>query len=225
MSTFERTKQEIWGAFHDQVELLETSCRLYDEGSTTEAVRIASCVFILVNDGSQRSLLTQTGLKKKLDLISYASKPVPGNFLSEQPLTIARASESMVRYEPHLDVGPTSAKYLKFGKWWDTEKVFIAPTGQSLTRRGLVFAMRNQDGGAHFDPRLTDEAYVRFSRKQSWSVYTNGREILPTPRQHEATMRHIGFELLKSIGDCKSLIADAEASLGPLDTPGSPVQE
>ncbi len=101
-------------------------------------------------------------------------------------------------------------KKLQFHDWWEKELIFRAPSGVSMNRRRLVFALRNQDGGGHFDPQLTDEAYVEFSRVPVWfenpeemTVMTNqgGKPgyspIRPFP--HLPTMRQIAFELDRTL--------------------------
>lgn len=197
---YQRSREELLDALRTQIGFLRASCASYDSGSHSEAVRMASSLFILVADGSSRSLLTTLNLRKQIEFISYAHEPVRGNLLADEPVVMIEVTDSRFGYLPVLDQGPTQPKTMKFSKWWEREAVFRTPQGQMLDRKRLVFAMRNQDGGSHLDPRLTDEAYVEFSRKSRWvGTSTEGNEILPNPRPHNAAMRHIAFEFLRSI--------------------------
>lgn len=66
-----------------------------------------------------------------------------------------------------------------------------------LTRRRLVFALRNKDGGAHFDAEL-DEPYAVFSQKPVWFAI-QGDKSYPIMQQETATMRQIAWELLETL--------------------------
>ncbi len=71
-----------------------------------------------------------------------------------------------------------------------------------MNRRRLIFSMRNQDGGGHVDRELDDAAYIEFSRGDpKWSL-DNGTSVTPfSPRPHLPTVRHIAFELEKTLVD------------------------
>lgn len=196
----QKTRDELLEALQEQIGFLRSSCALYDEGAASEAARIATSIFALVNDGSSQSLLTLLGLRKSLEFVSYAVEPTPGNLLAEEPLVFLRVSDQGASCKPMLDHGPFPPKRLKFSHWWEREVVFLLPNTQKLDRKRLVFAMRNQDGGSHVDPRLSDETYITFSRDHRWtSQKADGSKSLPSPRAHHATMRHLGFELLASL--------------------------
>ncbi|MDX0165253.1 hypothetical protein GOC43_25830 [Sinorhizobium meliloti] len=204
--SYQKSKDELIEALHEQVGFLRASCTLYDGGAVSEAARIATSIYILVNDGSSQSLLTLLGLRKQIEFVSFASEPVPGNLLAEEPLVMLHIGPDGFGYHPVLDQGPIVPRRMKFSHWWEREIAFNTPGGQKLDRKRLVYAMRNQDGGGHIDPRLTDDAYVTFSRQARWTGTTScGKETLPHPRPHHASMRHIGFEFLKSIEDSQVL--------------------
>jgi len=207
-----RPVQEIEDALRAQIGFLRASCERYDKGHHDEALRLASTVFIIVHDGGkQRSLLTQLSRRAALRFFSYAYEPNPRNLLRQEPLTMMRIGASSA-WLPVLDQGPSAPKRVQFHHWWEKEYVFLAPDGRHMNRRSLVFAMRNQDGGGHVDAKLSDEAYVQFSRERSWmTIDGDGVESPLLPFPHLPTMRHIAFELEQTLL-AHGVISAAEAA-------------
>jgi len=97
-------------------------------------------------------------------------------------------------YLPMLD-GTPYRRNLSFAEWWG-EVVFVDDRRAQLSRRDLVRAIADQDGGAHVDPAL-NEAYARLSRHNSlgWVIKT-GKEQLPIPKPERAAVRQVAHELL-----------------------------
>ncbi|WSH67124.1 hypothetical protein U8Q05_12215 [Rhizobium ruizarguesonis] len=200
--TWERPREEIEQALTSQLRFLRRSCEAYDRGEHDEAARIATAIFIIVHDGSQTSLLTQLKLRSGLRFDSYAAiQPTGHNILSDFPVVGLRIEDNTMKNVPVLDDGPPQMFHkVQFGRWWDKEEIFRCPSGLKLTRRGLIFAMRNQDMGGHVDARLTDEAYVKFSRDSRTAFFDNGSEAVEaSPRPHLPTIRHIAYELVRTL--------------------------
>lgn len=198
--SYQKTPEELREAAVEQIEQLQSSCTLYDSGKLSEAPRMATCLFNLVNDGSTPSLLTKINLRKKIEYVSYVQEPTPGNLLADEFLVILQMGNNTFSYLPKLDQGPFPPNLIKFHHWWEKEIIFQTPIGQKLNRRKLVFALRNKDGGSHVDSRLDDEAYMTFSRENRWVLRdASGQITLAIPRPHQATIRHISFEFLKSV--------------------------
>lgn len=70
-----------------------------------------------------------------------------------------------------------------------------------MTRSKLVWAMRNQDGGAHVDPAVRDEAYDRFVRVTDQVGYFNKEKTswislnhIGNHDAHWQTIRKIAWE-------------------------------
>ncbi|TIR20240.1 MAG: hypothetical protein E5X34_18585 [Mesorhizobium sp.] len=206
-----RPRKEIEQALEDQVSFMRTSAAAYDAGQHAEAVRLAVPVFILVHDGSQKSLLTQLGLRSGLRFSSFATPTRPDNLLPEEPLALMRmVGGGKSSWEPVLDQGPMAERKLQFHDWWEKEPIFQSPRGASMNRRRLVFSLRNQDGGGHVDPQLTDEAYVEFSRRPVWFENIADMTVMTDqagkpgwsplePFPHLPTMRQIAFELDRTL--------------------------
>ena len=72
--------------------------------------------------------------------------------------------------------------------------------GQAFSRRAIVLAVANKDGGAHVDPSL-DEAYAALTRGNSmnWKTVAPGGAEADLPGPHLATVRQIAHEVLTTL--------------------------
>lgn len=84
-------------------------------------------------------------------------------------------------------------QWLAFDAWWN-QVVFVDDRRETLSRRDLILALANQDGGAHVDPGLS-EKYARLSRHNSlgWVLAPGDR---PIPNAERAAIRQISHEVL-----------------------------
>jgi len=89
-------------------------------------------------------------------------------------------------------------RWLPYRDWWN-EIVFVDDRKQSLSRKELILAVANQDGGAHVDPTLS-ETYARLSRHNSlgWVISTPV-QALQIPNPERAAIRQISHEVLKTL--------------------------
>lgn len=203
---YTRPIHELWDALERQMAALRASAAAFDKGEDWEAMRLATAVHTLVHDGGRNTvaLLTQLHLKQTLQF--RAGAPINERSLTTQmPLVYMRASNTGAVYQPFLDQGPPMPeRYLPFTKWWE-EPVLRDDKSRLLTRKNLVRSMRDQDGGAHIDGGLDDEAYVAISRHNGAAMEfcADGHPPRPlNPGPERATMRHIAWELeqtLKSV--------------------------
>jgi hypothetical protein len=164
--TWTRSRAELLHMLKQQREALIASCKSYDEGNRWEALRIATAVYIIVHDGRGRSksILTQLGLRGSLRFVGSGIPCIPGNLAPEAVLAQMRIwKDGKTEYVPWLDKKAAPLRSLQFHEWWENEPVY-RDADLSLTRRGLVFSLRNQEGGAHVDAGLTDPSYIRMTR-------------------------------------------------------------
>jgi hypothetical protein len=196
-----KTRAELIEHFNSQRQALIASSAGYDAGHYWEASRLATAVYQLVHDGGRnsRSILTQLGLRASLRFLSTGEASLL-NMIRDTPLIAQRISgDGTAQSIPLLDGGPPGEfTSLQFPTWWERSIIF-QDGNHKLTRKKLVFSLRNQDGGSHTDPSLTDEAYVRIAREQ----FSTPRAVFPTGDvailgAEHATMRQIAFEVLKS---------------------------
>jgi hypothetical protein len=164
-----RPRHEIEEALAIQRLAITASCKAYDLGERWEAIRLATAVFTVVHDAGKKyiSILSQLGLRAKLRFVASGFEYSPRNVLRETHLVSTRIySDGTAEYLPLIQSDMADmGRLLQFREWWEREIIFR--DGQfHLTRRNLVFNLRSQDGGAHFDPELRDPNYVRFAKEQ-----------------------------------------------------------
>jgi len=206
---YKQTKDELNSHLREQIEFLKRSLQAYDEGCTSEAKRLAVRLRVLLHDTKKSpSLLT---LLKKKDILFYDTsldydpnnlEPTKGPIMTK--FTIAKTGKKSVKYVPPLDDGPPiryRKRKISFEKWWDKD-MFVDIKGNKLTRRNLVLAVANKDGGAHVDHEL-NKGYADMTRFDSLGFVF----VQDGNKRHFAThpelpgVRQISHEVLKSLKD------------------------
>lgn len=212
----QKSVEEIKQAFLDQVGFLRRSSQAYDDGIEAEAARLATSVYVLVNDNGKnsRSLLTQLDLKKVLKLPCtvatrtkyYANK----TYFSLTPPMVGMQNRNGKVHGFFPSFGELDKmEMVSFSKWYDANVYQAGRSGKWLKRRNLVFNLRSRDGGAHLDPEFVDEAYHSLASKSVDMGVTDPKGLLkfaavggqdgPFSNGHLATMRQIAWELDEAI--------------------------
>ena len=198
-----RTTDELYAELGVQLDFLRSSCDRYDEGKVWEAKRIASVVALLLHSGHRRVFPLLAQMQKR---DSFLYRSTAGDVLSRGngvPLCVMHLKHGGGDAE-YVPICQTSDDYphqrdLPFLEWWN-EPIFRSNEGRELTRKGLTLALRDQDGGAHFDATINRELYIHMIEHDG-APWLN--RMLPddwTPSgpvrdAHIASMRQIGWEL------------------------------
>lgn len=192
-----QTEGDLEEHLREQLEFLRRSADAYDQGFDGEAKRLAIAIRILIHDTSNsHSLLGQLGMRCG-DFHSLCLPHDPSNLTPHGGLVFIGLADKDAECMAMLDDVPVK-RLLPFDEWWN-EVVFVDDTKEKLTRKQLVLAVANQDGGAHVDPGL-DETYARLSRQNSMGWMHVGPEgNRPIPRPERAAMRQIAHEVLKTL--------------------------
>jgi hypothetical protein len=203
MDHYQKSSAELWRDFREQLEALESSSRAFDAGSQWEAKRLATIAYVLLHDGGRnsRSLLTQVGLKETLRFPSTRLGWSDASLTTQMPLVLTRADHDGAKYLPLLDDGPpTDPQMLSFSRWWE-QPVLRDTARRTLSRKNLIFSLRNQDGGSHSDGELTDAAYAAISRQNGagWFIERGNERKAIDPGPHLATMRQIAQEIKRTL--------------------------
>ncbi len=187
-----------------------TSCNAYDLGLRAEAIRVAVAARVLFHDArSSRSLIRRHLGREDLRLRSTAV-PTSGHgahfpgFIGLEP--------DHCSFRPFLDDSPRDEQ-VDLDTWWSGEPILKLSTSEEfVTRRRLVLAASNRDGGAHVDTRRTAD-YERLEAGLGIQMdvgRTDGTRSLITLRfANLAALRQIGHEILTS----KDLIEIAESAI------------
>jgi len=221
---YKKSPEELHDNLIEQVQFLRTSCKLYDEGIRSEAKRLASAVYVLLHDaGQQKSLLKMLDYRGKMRFLSAAERHEELEIYV--PLLIYSIPDKGGHFEPNFPIieqSKDNLPRLQFHSWWD-EPVYLNGADQNLSRKNLVYALRNQDGGGHVDAALRDAAYrwlilkgakgaaipMKGGMTLMWNPMTNPRALEngilngsmlemiggPVKDGHLAIMRVIAWEL------------------------------
>jgi hypothetical protein len=184
----------------DQLRFIERSCQGFDAGDEAEAQRIATSVRVICHQTvSSTSLLTHLGATG-ISMLSTANSPIgagaPCNLAS---LVFTHTDEGdTFKSVPPLDRIQTK-RIIPFTDWWI--EVVCLTTGVQMTRRALVLAVANQDGGAHVDATLKpDYTTIKSGAGLVMTSLPEGGNPVDMPLESHgaATLRQIGYEVLNS---------------------------
>ncbi len=193
----------------EQLDFLESSCRLYDDGKLHEAIRIAQALRVLFHTTNvSTSILTHLNAES-IQLLSSA-KAAPGQHewcsLVETSWIAGLGNPFLAK--PKLD-GALPGQFIPFVEWRGKERVWFT---RGSTRRDFVLWAANKDGGSHVDDKIPlnyEEAKSGsgFGIKVTAIIDDEGRSTPIPPEQQEvkqlenmhlACLRQIGFEVLHS---------------------------
>ncbi|MGP8198053.1 MAG: hypothetical protein ACLQU4_00950 [Limisphaerales bacterium] len=196
-----------------QAKFIKNSCRSYDEGDVEEAVRIAVALRVCLYD-TQRCVSLLTHLRSNsIPLLSTAAPfvedPILSNLYLVQPTTNINLADESSRgsmrciCRPLLDLSPRNDS-IAFNEWWEEVVIEHKQPQTAMTRKELVLAAADKDGGAHVDKELNPiYDFVRCGSGLGIEIHFQpkwGR----TPRTlyyeliHFASLRQIGYEVLHS---------------------------
>jgi hypothetical protein len=199
-----QTSEELHQQLVEQLQLLSNSAEAYDRGEHFEAKRIATTLRILLYDqGQSHSLLGQLNLLKNkfYDTASQSEMLLAsGQFLGGYAGLISLQIGENGQYIPYLDDAPPfTTEFVNFETYWN-RTIFIAINGDRFSRKDIVCAVANQDGGAHIDGAI-DTTYHDFSRNNGmgWQVSGNGSVPSNPNRSDLPALRQMAHEVLKSL--------------------------
>lgn len=190
----------------EQLEFLASSGRAFDQGDLSESKRIALVIRVLVHDtASSHSLLAQLGIK---DTLAWAdSAPVidnDPNIVGRSPglTSMGLGADGIVfsaRYRDFMERSNTT-RYVSFSDWWE-RPVILDSNDAEFSRKELVLALVNKDGGAHLD-RLNEKTHALVHGNSAGFVRiddTAGGTSEPIPTPIYASVRTVAEELLLTL--------------------------
>jgi len=193
--------EELEKHLKEQVYFLQSSAQRFDQGLVSEARRMATTIRVLVHDTENSISLLKQCNKKKIQFYDTASEYDSSNRLTHHGLVALRKGRDSddSGYVAMLDnLPPPRLKWCDFDRWWN-RIVFADYNKRTMSRRELVLAVANTDGGAHVDPHLPAK-YAALSRSNSmqWFWY-DGSQSYPIPNVELVSIRQIAHEVLVSL--------------------------
>lgn len=189
----------------EQLQFLASSASAFDQGELSESKRIALVIRVLVHDTAMsHSLLAQLGIK---DSLAWAdSAPVidnDPNIVGRSPgLTSMGLGAGGITFSArHMDSIEQSntTRYVSFSDWWE-RPVILDSNDAEFSRKELVLALVNKDGGAHLD-RLNEKTHALVHGNSAGFVRidTAGGTSEPIPTPIYASVRTVAEELLLTL--------------------------
>lgn len=201
MAKYKQSKEELCNHLAENLGFLKASASSFDAGFHGEAKRLALTIRVLVHDTDKsKSLLGLLGMKATMGFLDTAHDVNPKNLMSHHGLVGLHLSAGGGGYFAPLDedMHGRPNRFVFFPDWWN-KVVIIDSKKNRFSRRELVLALANKDGGGHVDPAL-DENYANLSRNNSvgWIV-SNGTTEKPMEGVELFSVRQIAYELTASI--------------------------
>lgn len=194
----ELSVQDLQDHLEEQIDFLKASTSSYDGGFQGEIKRLAISVRVLVHDTSNSTSLLTLLDNKQIDFADTSLPFDENNKMSHSSLIQMCMGKKGTKILPFLDDGPFNRK-INFDKWWNGI-VFVDKNRNEFSRKEIVLALANKEGGAHIDKKL-DQRYsdLRKQNTLGWYVGTFDGKQVPGDDQVPATMRQIAHEILKTI--------------------------
>jgi hypothetical protein len=190
--------------YHDylgeKISQLSGSCSRYDEGYLVEAKNIAVALRVIFHQtASSTSLLTYLN-STSVKLLSTSDNP-KGITRNSPAITTLKISPQ----QEYMDFSPKLGnfkvrQFFPFNYWWNEEGLYNVQAGK-VTRRSLVLAVANKDGGAHIDTSFPAD-YQELLDGAGWGMTVNRPngttgKVKPEDANLSA-IRQIAYEVLHS---------------------------
>jgi hypothetical protein len=183
-----------------QIGFLERSCKAYDHGYIDESIRIATVIRVLIHDTPRSTSLLRHLNATHIDLVSTIEpKKIPAGGAASFAMGSYTMGSAGSTWHP---VAQDSPRYqLPVHEWWI--QLVFGDMKHYLSRKNIVLAAANKDGGAHVDSDLTP-AYAALAQSGSVGIFGFGRRNdpahveVPIEDGHLGYLRAFGYELLSS---------------------------
>lgn len=218
------TKEETLEVFKYWLARLSQFCDEYDKGDERVALLISNCLRLILKTTIRSTNPIKYGVKsliKHLDLEntlfsdtrknpkSYSFYTIGDNVSNQSILQDVGIDVYLLginieningtisfRCCPLLEQNNMNSSKISFDEWYD-QPVFAIPNF-SLTRKQLVESIAEQDGGTHFDDRLTEEAYCALRQGDAFQLNVNGTIVQFENNPAYASIRQIAYEVLQT---------------------------
>ena len=181
-----------------QLGFLERSCQLYDHGYIDEGVRIATVIRVLVHNTNASTSLLKHLNATTINMLSTTFEPSPQtvSFIGMGMMKVGGDESS---YFPQLGNSPIN-ELIPLSKWWN-QVVMVIGKEQRISRKEIVLAAANKDGGAHVDSKLTKN-YEALSKDGAAGYFGNSscgkQSEKAITNAHLVSLRQMAYEMFNS---------------------------
>ena len=196
------THQGLIDQLARQLGFLRRSCESYDAGFEDEAIRIAVVIRTLIHDTQNSTSLLAYFNKPHLHLLSTCPEISASHLMFSGGLSCAHIKVEnndivCAEYVPMLDAHKSEDRLVPWKGWWE-QVIYVISEGR-ISRKQIVLAAANKDGGAHVDQNLTPE-YEALQRGVGTlrSSLKGEEEEFAMKNVHLSDLRQMGHEILNS---------------------------
>ena len=174
-----------------QLGFIERSCKSYDAGFVDEGVRIASVLRVIFHHTPKStSLLKHLGVSPN---VLTTVRPVPSGVIFFDSIGQIAVGPAGAVIRPKLGNGSYKG-FLPYVEWW--RQLIYVRSDLKITRRDIILAAANKDGGAHVDRTLTPE-YEEL-RDGVWTLEGGTLRETRVEDYQFVFLRQAGYEVLNS---------------------------
>jgi hypothetical protein len=202
-----RTEEDLRRAVQAQFRALKISADHFDLGEMGEAARMASALFILAGEGmrTHTSIFDAAGQKaNRLYRSTKTTENAVGCSLVYAQLKKVGPDEWEVGLRHAGRAALKDGRDLPFSGWWN--ELVVKNSTVELSRADVVRILRDENGGAHFDPIVKDSTVAAAIRGEVGLFdmkHPNGdREVIPFGL--EFCMRQVATEFWYSLDENKN---------------------
>jgi hypothetical protein len=184
---------------------LQQSCKSYDEGFKDEGIRIAVIIRLLMHETKNQRPLLRSLDAMHINLATTCNGP-SGRAVIYSGFGQVSFSDAGIKHSAKIQAEAIQ-KQIPLNEWWGQTIHLLGSVRQ--TRRSVVLAAAEKDGGAHVDSKLTVEyqSLLNLDGSGYWSILApDGITRTPITDAHLVFLRQMGFELLNSpelLGLCR----------------------
>jgi hypothetical protein len=201
-----RTEEELRHAAEFQFRALKISADHFDLGEFGEAARMATALFVLAGEGMGRHTSILDAAKQKEKRLYRSTKASENDLGCSLVHLVAKHIEQNV-WEVRLRHAGRGAleggRDLPFDEWWN-ERV-VVNNATRLSRADIVRILRDKNGGAHFDPVVSDSDTAQAIRGELglFDIKHEDGKCELVPFALEFCMRQIATEFWYSLDENK----------------------
>ena len=183
------------------LDFITSSCQLFDKGRFEEALRIAVAARVLFhNTKTSKGIIgghfDAIGLRLLSTTMFNPSGPIDPNILG-----FIGAYPSIGGFKPMLNDGKRKEE-IPWKDWWEKEPIMaLYKTQESITRKRLILACANKDGGAHVNV-VKPKEYERLEKGLGIAVVAKFADGITRKVELKyanlSALRQIGHEILMS---------------------------
>jgi hypothetical protein len=192
-----RTEFDFCDAFRVQHDALKISGAAYDIGFHGECARLATAIWVLIGLGnrSHTSLVEHLNWHTELRLRSTMRPGDGGGMVSLRAKVIEEVDGKPAW---NFQCRPRGAHVLdEIGRELTLEEWWKEPIARSATRSTFVRILRDKEGGAHYDDKISDADFL--AAKQQLTIELEPGNVVPAPMLAAAKVRQITFEVLDAL--------------------------